>query len=458
LRHAAHHGLERVIVVIPYTSIIDQTAKIYADILGEDAVLEHHSNLDPSKDTLENRHCVENWDSPIIVTTSVQFFETLHAARKRDLRKLHNVARSVVILDEVQTFPLTLIKPIKDALDRLTKHFKVTTVHCSATQPMLAQPDAREIVPDPSALFAITRKRVRVFWPERLEEPTEWAALAAQIRAHPARQVLTIVHSKRDAIDLAMAVGDDCIHLSTLMCPMHRREKLAEIGQRLSSGQSCIVVSTQLVEAGVDLDFPVVYRALAGVDSLAQAAGRCNREGRLAGTGEYHIFVAPSEPPIGTLRDGFKQVRSYLKRSSVDLFDAYLPKRYFGDLIDFKPNPSEIPTLEKSWDFPKVEELFKMIEDHDTPVVAPYGLGWLPAVQEAQLLRTNKAFRGLQRYTVSLPDRWLRALSASGVVMPLIPDSEESFYVLPGREDVYSRQFGFGRTAPGPTVLGVWAE
>ena len=138
LRHARHHGLRRVIVVIPYTSIIDQTVKVFRSIFGDEAVLEHHSNIDPESDSLVNRHCVENWDSPIIVTTSVQFFETLHANRKRDLRKLHRVSESVVILDEVQTFPLGLIKPIKDALNRLVAHFRVTAVHCSATQPRLA--------------------------------------------------------------------------------------------------------------------------------------------------------------------------------------------------------------------------------------------------------------------------------------------------------------------------------
>jgi CRISPR-associated endonuclease/helicase Cas3 len=213
LRHARHHNLRRVIVVIPYTSIIDQTVKVFRSIFGEHPVLEHHSNIDPSADSLANRHCVENWDSPIIVTTSVQFFETLHASGKRELRKLHRVAESVVILDEVQTFPLELIKPIKDALDRLVAHFRATTVHCSATQPRLAQREAREIVPEIGSLFGELRHRVRVTWPDDPQQPTTWQALAGQIRRHPGQRVLAIVHRKRDAIDLALAVGVGCLHL-----------------------------------------------------------------------------------------------------------------------------------------------------------------------------------------------------------------------------------------------------
>jgi CRISPR-associated endonuclease/helicase Cas3 len=220
LHHAVHHDLLRVIVVIPYTSIIEQTAATYREIFGNDAVLEHHSNLDPENETLNNRHCVENWDSPIIVTTSVQFFETLHANDKRTLRKLHSIAESVVVFDEVQTFPLPLVKPIKDVLRRLNDHFRISTVHCSTTQPLLVQADAAEIVPDVKELFSITKSRVNVNW--NIGEPAAWATLASAIRDHPKKQVLAVVHTKRDAMDLARAVGDECIHLSTLLCPLHR--------------------------------------------------------------------------------------------------------------------------------------------------------------------------------------------------------------------------------------------
>ena len=447
LRHAAHHGLKRVIVVIPYTSIIDQTARVFTEIFGTDAVLEHHSNLDPNKDSLANRRCVENWDSPIIVTTSVQFFETLHANRKRDLRKLHRIAESVVVLDEVQTFPLNLIKPIKDCLDRLVAHFRVSTVHCSATQPLLAQPQAQEIVPDVRALFGQATNRIHIKWPANPAEPLTWQDVAARICSHPARRVLAITHKKRDAMDLSLALeqkGVQCIHLSTLMCPAHRRARLAEINLALKTDQPCVVVSTQLVEAGVDLDFPVVYRALAGIDSLAQAAGRCNREGRLPEPGEFHVFVAPTNPPQGTLAAGLKRTRILLRTGPVDITDPGIHAKYFKDLYEMAGSPSQIPDREKRWDFPGVDELFKMIEDHGTPVVAPYGDDWFAAVSDAKEHPCVQNFRRLQPYTVSVPDAWLAVLKAKGCLEPLFPDCDESWYVLPGHELVYSPQFGFG--------------
>lgn len=440
LAHAREHGLRRVIVVIPYTSIIDQTADEYRDVFGKDAVLEHHSNLDPAKEDLRHRLCTENWDSPIVVTTSVRFFETLHADHKRDLRKLHNVAESVVILDEVQTFPLKLIAPIKHALNRLTAHFRVTTVHCSATQPLLAQPDATEIVPDHAGLFAMSRSRVAVHWPDDVRQPTTWAALAEEIRKHPQGRVLAIVHRKKDAIELARAVGEECVHLSTLMCAAHRRKKLAEI---LPADRRCLVVSTQLVEAGVDVDFPVVYRALAGVDSMAQAAGRCNREGRLPGAGEFHVFVGPSDPPRGVLLKGADLVKGYLSDGGVDLFAPGLPAQYFQDLTAVVDTASPIPALEKRLNFPEVARLFRMIEDEGTPVIAPYD-DWRTKVNAVRASPGIKTFRGLQPYTVSLDDRWMKELRAKGALEALLRGSEESWIVAQGYEGVYSDRFGFG--------------
>jgi CRISPR-associated endonuclease/helicase Cas3 len=370
----------------------------------------------------------------------VRFFETLYADRKRDLRKLHNVAESVVILDEVQTFPLGLIKPIKDALDRLTVRFRVTTVHCSATQPLLAQPEATEIVPDHDALFDMSRGRVAVRWPDIAEPPVSWAALAEEMRAHPRGRVLTIVHKKKDAIELARAVGEECVHLSTLMCAAHRRKKLAEI---LPPDKRCLVVSTQLVEAGVDVDFPVVYRALAGVDSLAQAAGRCNREGRLDGAGEFHVFVGPSEPPRGTLLSGAGVMKKLLGNGAVNLFAPGLPAQYFQELTAVVDTASPIPALEKRLNFPEVARLFRMIEDEGTPVIAPYG-EWRKAVEAVRAAPGISTFRGLQAYTVSLDKCWLKLLQEQGALEPLLPGSEESWIVRSRFEPVYSDRFGFG--------------
>ncbi len=443
LHHAALHGLRRVICVIPYTSIIDQTAEVYRDIFGDDVVLEHHSNIDPDQDNLTNRHCVENWDSPIIVTTSVQFFETLHANRKRDLRKLHNVARSVVILDEVQTFPLELIKPIKDALDLLTRHFHVTTVHCSATQPCLAQPHATEIIADTPALFSACTGRVKVHWPETLNQPASWEELAERITRNEQQRVLAIVHRRRDAIDLASAIGDKALHLSTLMCPAHRRHVLAQIKEKMGCKEDCIVVSTQLVEAGVDLDFPVVYRALAGVDSLAQAAGRCNREGAPA-AGDFHVFVAPTQPPRGVLAEGMKEMKNLLREGERDLFSPDLPRRYFERLTAVYKKPSSIPAHESSLDFPKTAEEFVMIEDEGTPVIAPYEEESRRRIEDLRRAPGITAFRSLQPYTVSLRKKELDILKGRGCLAPLINGSEACWVVIPGFEHVYSTKFGFG--------------
>jgi CRISPR-associated endonuclease/helicase Cas3 len=453
LLHARHHKLRRVIVVIPYTSIIDQTAATFRNIFGSDSVLEHHSNLDPDEENLLNRHCTENWDSPIVVTTSVQFFETLHSNHKRTLRKLHSIAESVVVLDEVQTFPIQLVKPIKDALGRLNKHFGITTVHCSATQPLLVQPEAIEIVPSPAGLFAITRNRVQVNWD--IEIPADWQALGVAIRNHPRRQVLAVVHTKRDAIDLAKAVGDECIHLSTFLCPLHRKAVLSRIHSQLNARQACLVVSTQLVEAGVDIDFPVVYRALAGIDSLAQAAGRCNREGTQSEPGEYNVFLAPSDPPAGTLREGLRIMRSRLRKLKTgfaDLFDPIEYSSYFKELAFRTQGRSEISAHEDAWNFPEVAKLFKMIEDEGTPLIAPYGPDWGERVETCRKDPSNRNFRRLQPYTVSLRDATLKALNATGCLCPLLHDSDSAYVVFRDHANVYSERFGFGGNGSGGLV------
>jgi CRISPR-associated endonuclease/helicase Cas3 len=238
----------------------------------------------------------------------------------------------------------------------------------------------------------------------------------------------------------ARAVGDDCIHLSTLMCAAHRREILRAIQ---GPDQRCIVVATQLVEAGVDLDFPVVYRALAGVDSLAQAAGRCNREGRLPGPGEFHVFVAPTRPPRGTLENGAKVMSGYLLDGAIDLFAPDLPARYFAELKDLAGITSEITGLERARNFPEVDRRFRMIDNEGTPVIAPYG-DWRSKVAAARAVPCIGTFRGLQPYTVSLDDRFFQDLQARGCLEPLLPGSEACWVVMPRFAEVYSQRFGFG--------------
>lgn len=288
LRHASRHGLDRVIAVIPFTSIIEQNVGVYRRALGDDQVLEHHSNLDPEKETRANRLASENWDAPVVVTTAVQFFESLFANRSSRCRKLHNVAGSVVLLDEAQTLPPGFLAPVLDVLRELVAHYGCSVVLSTATQPALSQRDTlpegfrdmREIMPEPASL-ARRLVRFQVEWPALEAGPVEWPELAARLASHD--QVLAIVHRRQDARDLVRLLpAENRYHLSAWMCAAHRKQVLERILRALKHGEVCRVVATQLIEAGVDVDFPWVYRAMAGLDSLGQAGGRCNREGRQA--------------------------------------------------------------------------------------------------------------------------------------------------------------------------------
>lgn len=450
LRHAVQHGKRRVFTVIPYTSIIDQTAKAYRDIFGGDAVLEHHSNLDASGDEPLDRRRTENWDSPLVVTTSVRFFETLFANRKRLLRRLHRVADSVVILDEVQTFPLHLRAVMNSALNRLVKEFGVTVVHCSATQPLLVQPDATEIAPNPPALFAATRSRIEATLPTDWSGPETWAGLAQKMQDEPSRQVLAIVNRRKDALELAKLVGDDCIHLSTWMCAAHRRALIAEIKERLEKGRPCLVVSTQLIEAGVDIDFPVVYRAFCGLDSLIQSAGRCNREGTRQQLGRFIAFVPPEDPPKGILREGFgvaKQMVINGELTGKNMDSPSVVETYFSRMRSIAPGVlgQQILSHERVCNFPKAAE-FHMIEDHgEMTAIAPHG-DWLRLVNEARETRGRDAIRALQPYSVNLSKGLFHSLRDN--FEPLWPESEIWVPFPVCATSVYSGRFGFGAQGP----------
>ena len=334
LTHAARHGKRRVVMAIPYTSIIEQTADVYREVfapLADDIVIEHHSNAETPEaaETPLSRLACENWDAPLIVTTNVQLFESLFARKTSRCRKLHNLAHSVLILDEAQLLPVEFLQPVVDVLRLLVKDHGVTVVLCTATQPALTtqrrfggqglrgfEPgEVTAIIDDEPALYAALA-RVSVHLPPNLQVPQSWDETARQALDHEA--VLAVVGRRADARELYERVRrespqgtDGLFHLSALMCPQHRSEVIADIRlalqarrEALGRGEPCRpvrVISTQLVEAGVDLDFPVVMRALAGLDSIAQAAGRCNREGRLE-RGEVFVFVPPKGPPPGLLR------------------------------------------------------------------------------------------------------------------------------------------------------------
>lgn len=295
LHHAVRHNKRRVVYVIPYTSIIEQTAEVLRLVLGEEVVLEHHSNIEPERETPQARVAAENWDAPVIVTTAVQFFESLFAARPSRCRKLHNLVNAVIVLDEVQLLPPAFLVPILHVIDQLARHYGATIVLATATQPAFQArhtadghfpgfQGVREIVPDPGKLHARLR-RIQVELPQDFTATQTWDALAPLIQAEPA--VLCIVNTRRDARALHRLLPHGTFYLSTYLCGAHRSAVLKTIRARLADNEEVRVVSTQLVEAGVDLDFPVVFRALSGLDSIAQAAGRCNREGRQPELGQH---------------------------------------------------------------------------------------------------------------------------------------------------------------------------
>ena len=442
LAHALKHGKRRIIYAIPYTSIIEQNAQVFRQVfapLGEDVVVEHHSNLDidEKKEDHANRLASENWDAPLIVTTNVQLFESLHAARTSQCRKLHNLVDSVIVLDEAQMLPRGFLAPTLRVLKLLVAHYGVTVVLCTATQPMLASrrepvtgrlrfdgiDDAREIVDAPDALFDALR-RVDIRLPADFNAHRSWDEIAEDIRQHDC--VLTIVNTRKDARHLfELLHDDDVVHLSALMCAQHRSAVIVSIRKRLdarcsgTSNRPLRVISTQLVEAGVDLDFPAVYRALAGLDSIAQAAGRCNREGRLAGMGLVHVFVPPTPPPPGLLLQGAQTTRELA--ASGNQLDPLAPntfRRYF-DLLYGKGELDEKDILgllkPDRAAFRTAAERFRLIDDASESVIVPFnpdgGLneaspvhGWLGTL--AKNGDVKWARRKLQRYTVNVP-HWL---------------------------------------------------
>lgn len=468
LRHAATWGMERVIVVAPYTSILEQTARVYRDILGDENVIEHHSNLDPQLDTDRNRQASENWDAPIVVTTSIQFFESLYAAHKRPCRKLHSIANSVVLLDEVQTFPPGLLQPIHAILKLLTEHFGVTVVHSTATQPLLAsgksvlplalQMPLRQIVPEFAEHFRVVANRFKMHRLGNLGVPVTLEELAHEIAPHP--NALVIVHKRDEARKLAGLLGPESLHLSALLCAEHRSVVLADVRQRLRSKQPCHLVATQLVEAGVDIDFPVVFRALAGLETLAQAAGRCNREMKGVEPGLFVVFRAPSEPPKGSLSLGMRiALDSYFSLGDPDLNDPNLFPEYAGQVLRMVDMDAQmVMEAERRWDFPAVAERFRMIEDAGVSVVAPYG----KAAEHVASLRQNGAnrntLRTLQRFTVSLYAHEFEELYKLGYLEPVFRQADISsprkraevlWMVGAGMgEQVYDERFGFSAIKP----------
>ncbi len=429
LNHAKHHSKRRIIYVIPYTSIIEQTSDQFRMIFG-DAVVEHHSNIDMSdeeKESPRSRLACENWDAPIIVTTSVQFFESLFDSRTSRCRKLHNIVNSVVVLDEAQLLPSEYLKPILSVLQELQKNYGVSLVFSTATQPALGKRDGFEgltgvveIVEDPHALHSAF-KRVNVIVPADLQEVLPWKKVADRLMEY--ESVLCIVNRRDDARQLWNFMPKDTQHLSALMCGAHRSAKIREIKERLANGESVRVISTQLVEAGVDLDFPVVFRALAGLDSIAQAAGRCNREG-LRDEGKVFVFVPEKEPPVGLLRQttevGKQLLAQRLDCLHPDCFLDYFRQLYWlqGERLDTYKIMQDLESdPQLRFAYRTAAAKFHLIDERkQAPVIVRYGEGDVLAGLLEKVGPDRWLMRKLQRYVVNLPRYLHQKLLASGAI------------------------------------------
>jgi CRISPR-associated endonuclease/helicase Cas3 len=429
LDHAVRHGKDRIIYVIPYTSIIEQTAQVLSDIFGAENVVEHHSNLDPERETQRSRLAAENWDAPIIITTNVQFFESLYAARPSRCRKLHNIVNSVVILDEAQLLPPHLLTPCVKVMNHLTRHYGVTLLLSTATQPALRKLDTpREIIPDRAALYS-QLKRTDFHFPAAMHETTEWETLALELKQHD--QVLCIVNTRSDCHTLFCLMPEGTIHLSALMCGQHRSKVIATIKKRLRDGEPIRVISTQLVEAGVDIDFPVVYRALAGLDSIAQAAGRCNREGKLNArgrNGQVHVFVPPKPAPRGLLRKGEDTTRELRALSDFDPdhpgeFTRYF-ELFYGKVNDTgtKYNDWLVRDVPLDIHFRTAAQEFQFIDDQaQRPVFVRFQGSETLLRQFAAVGPKRDIMRKLQRYTVNVSSTMAARMLADGLLEELRP-------------------------------------
>lgn len=429
LKHSVEKKMDRIIMAIPYTSIIDQTAKEYRKILGHDNVLEHHSQVSLPPDNGENqdvgqifhRLASENWAAPLIVTTTVQLFESLFSNQPSKTRKLHNLANSVIVLDEVQALPPELLKPTLDALRDLTENYRTTVVLCTATQPVFEDShyldefkgmQITDIIPPPTIKKHFDSLD-RVCYKIR-KEPVLWSELADEIKEMP--QLMVVLNSRKDALTLVNELKgvEHVFHLSTLLCGANRRLILHKIRKRLKAKAPVRLISTQVVEAGVDIDFPVVYRAIGPLDRIIQVAGRCNREGLLGNKGGRTVIFEPAEgkAPDGPYKIGLWKARLLLQENGVErMNDTEFHREYFRLLFNdplTHTDKHEIQSYREAMDYEEVARKYKMIPDDTVPVVVPYCKGmkgraaWMKRL-DAWLVKPNRrTWQRLQPFIVNI--------------------------------------------------------
>ncbi len=463
LKHARLNNLERIIYVIPYTSIIEQNAEVFRKALGVESVLEHHSNYeykekDEDEDDLDYkmRLATENWDMPVVATTSVQFFESLFSNRSSRCRKLHNMANSVIILDEAQMLPAQYMKPCIYALAELIKNYNCTVVFCTATQPALFDypPEGfklpggmkpMEIIEKPKELYE-KLKAVNVEWKDEIGNDDLIEKLSEN------KQILCVVNTRRLARELYEGLKNKRIegiyHLSAGMCPAHRSIRIVEIKDKLKNGEKCIVVSTQLIEAGVDIDFPLVYREIAGIDSIAQAAGRCNRERKIKEGGKVFVFKpAGRKAPPGFLARTSGVAKEVINlNENKDLLSLKNIKEYFeilysreGEGLDGKNILQNIKNSSGRLEYPfkTVSDNFNLIDNTTYSLIVRYDEKCEGILESAKFSEHPGSFaRKLQRYTIQVYKQDYDKLLKGGK----IKNFKDVFFVL--EKDAYLPEMG----------------
>lgn len=446
LVHALKYNKTRIIFAIPYTSIITQTAQIYRSIFGDDNVIEHHSNIDENTSTQERKLAAENWDAPIVVTTNVQLFESLFANKTSRCRKLHNLVNSIIILDEAQMLPPEFLHPILTTLKGLVDDYNVSVLFSTATQPALTGRIGgksqhafegipanlvREVAQDIDAL-ALDLRRVSIQVPQNINETVDWSAIADELQQY--EQVLCVVNTRKQCRELHELMPEDTLHLSRLMCTAHIMDVIDEIKRRLKENRPVRVISTQLIEAGVDIDFPVVYRAIAGLDSIAQCAGRCNREGNLNKEnrlGLMKVFVPSKGTPIGLIRKGADTFKEMLATRSDNENSLLEPKAF---LEYFRLFYSKIDNFDKAnigdslwkdaqsmkFQFATAARDFRLIDDRNVQTII---VEYKDGKDLIQLLKRKGPepwlMRKLQRYTVSVNEYDFAEIQKAGLIVEL---------------------------------------
>lgn len=448
LRHAVEQDLQHIIYVIPYTSIIEQNAKVFGDILGSENVLEHHSNInyESTEELKPMQLAAENWDKPVIVTTNVQFFESLFSNKPSKCRKLHNIAKSVLIFDEAQMLPNDYLKPCVAALEEIIRHYESTIVLCTATQPALEDMFAsdmrfRELCPRMDEQFRFF-KRSQI---KKLEEMTE-EELVKRLKGE--QQALCILNTKKAVQKVYGEMEQEGVyHLSTLMYPIHRKRTLQSIRECLRKGGRCVVIATSLVEAGVDLDFGTVYRQTAGIDSIIQAAGRCNREGRRkAEESITYVFQLKQVQKVPGQQQQIDTadiiLREYEDISQLEAIDEYFARLYKfrGESLDKK---RIMELFQKGrFQFARAGKEFRLIEE-DTKTV------FITKQSRAKEILEELRYKGMTRtlmreaggYCVNVYENAFQRLYGAGMLVAVSEDAGDDFFVLRDEEG-YSEKTG----------------